>query len=52
LPAGGHGDQPRMIQGMDQFPQPGTRRLPCRVRNSRAADWSAASRGRTSTAPT
>ena len=37
LPVGGLGDKRRMIQGMDQFPQAGPRRLWCLARNPWAA---------------
>jgi hypothetical protein len=52
LPAARLGHQRRMVQGMNQPPQPATRRLLCRARNAPAAAWSAASRGRIFTAST
>ena len=35
LPVGGLGNKRRIVQGVDQFPQPGPRRLLCRARNAR-----------------
>ena len=52
VPAGGLGDKRRMIQGMNQFPQPGPPQTVVPGQERPAAAWSAASRGRTFTAST